>query len=232
MDHEPPSRGRTKTARAPSGLSDAALALRGRLARISGERGAGPDKALGQEIARDGDAEAVAALIELLADRAAESSAIKALYECGYLAPELLVPHADTFLALLRHKRNRLVWGGAIAVACVARAAPDVIWPRREEVIAAFEPGTVITRDGVVHALAAVAASAPTRARALAPWFAEILCDCPPRDMVSYAERVMPALAPDASAEVGAILAGRQGEVTTKTASRKLARLLKRHGEG
>lgn len=174
--------------------SPAARALYARLSCGLGRRDAVPDVELGQDVARRGDAGDVAALVELLEEPAAASPAIKALYECGYRSSALLVPHAGVFLELLAHRKNRLVWGAMIALWCVARADAAVLWPRRAQVMQAFEQGSVITRDAAVKTLAAVACSSSGKKRVLSPWLLQALDSGRDSDLASWLEDVWPAL--------------------------------------
>jgi len=202
------------------------------LAGARGRRDERPNVELGQALARAEDAAGVAALVELLDDPSTSSDAVKALYECGYLAPELLVPHADALFGLLGHRKNRLVWGGMIGVWCVAKAAPDAVWARRDEVWAAFDAGTAITRDAAIHALATVAGSSPGRARELTARLLDALESCRPKNLCSWAERILPGLTPGGRSRCVTLLASRADEVTTRTSRRRLDRLLESYAGG
>jgi HEAT repeat protein len=200
--------------------------LRARLAASQGVRGTQPDIELGQALAKRKDAASVAGLVGLLDDRKASSSALKALFECGYLAPVLLVPHAAAFFDLLQSKNNRLVWGGAIALSCVAEADGAAIWPRRKELMAIFGRGSVITRDAVVRALARTAASSPSREREIAPWLLRALQDVRPVNLPRWAEDILPVLSPPHAAQARTIVTGRLGELKS-SAQRRLRPLLR-----
>ena len=57
-----------------------------------------------------------------------QSDCLKVLYELGYLAPELIADYADDFLKLLKHRNNRMVWGGMIALSTIATLKADEIF--------------------------------------------------------------------------------------------------------
>jgi len=198
-----------------------------RLACGLGRRGSATDVELGREIAASGDARAVATLVELLEDPAASSSAIKTLYECGYRAPDLLVPHAGSFFDLLGHRKNRLVWGAMIALMCVARSRPDLVWERRQEVMDAFAAGTVITQDAAVMAFSEVARPSPARQRELAPWFAHALGTCRPKDIAGWAAPILPALQGNAQKRVAEVVTARLEEIPSPSALKKVGCLLR-----
>jgi len=200
--------------------------VRSRLGFAQGRRDTEPDLALGQDLARRQDAASVGALVSLLSDRAAASGAIKAIYECGYLAPDLLAPHAAVLLGLLASRNNRMVWGGAIALSCVAAAAPDAVWPRRAELMALFPDGSVITRDHVVRAMAHLARSSPARERALAPWLLLALEEVRPVNLPRWAEDVVPVLSGRNRAKAMALVEGRLAELS-KGAQQRVRRLLR-----
>jgi hypothetical protein len=203
--------------------------VRARLAVGLGVRNTEPDIALGRDLAAHKDVASVAALIELLRDRKTASSAIKALYECGYLAPELLVAHVDVFFDLLRSKNNRLVWGGAIALSCVAKADGSATWPRRQELMAIFERGTVITRDAVVRALALTAASSAARERELGPWLLEALSSVRPVNLPRWAEDILGALSARSRAQGRAVVERRLVELKP-SAQQRVKKLLRAQG--
>ena len=84
-----------------------------RLAFALGRRDDVPNQELAKELAV---ARAVDGVRELVAnlqhpDRNIQSDCIKVLYEIGYIAPELIAEYVEEFLALLKSKNNRLVWG-------------------------------------------------------------------------------------------------------------------------
>lgn len=206
--------------------ADLREALLLRLAPGQGRRDTAPDIEVGQDIAKRKDAASVEALVGLLTDRRAGSSALKALYECGYLAPELLAPHAETFLALLDHKNNRFVWGGAIALSCIAKVAPGAVWAGREKLQKLFPGGSVITRDAVVRALSLVAASTAARERALAPWLLQALVDVRPVNLPRWAEDILPVLSGTYRLQARATVEDRLGELSA-SAQQRVKRLLR-----
>lgn len=202
-----------------------AAALYRKLGCGLGRRDETPNVAVGQEMAARKDAPGVAALVELLADPSADSDAVKALYECGYQAPDLLIPHAEVFLDLLAHKKNRLVWGGMIALMCIAPHAPDALWKRHREILDAFESGTVITQDAALRALAALARSSPARKRTLSAFLLQALQSCRDKDLARRYEVIAPALVRSDLAEARKDAASRVGALN-RTAQRKLEKLL------
>lgn len=208
-------------------LSPRAALVYPRLGAVLGVRDTKADIALGQDIAARGAADELAGLVELLDEPAVASSAIKAIYECGYLAPTLLAPHLPRFRALLDSRNNRMVWGGMIAIWCVARAEPEAVWAHREHLEAALRNGTVITQMSAVQALCAVAASDTAKAGALQAWFEEVLETIGSKQLLGAAELILP-VATERKHLVGSLL-DRGDELTTTAARKRLQRLLRRY---
>jgi hypothetical protein len=197
-------------------------------ARLScglGRRDEKPNVEVGRDIAQRRDKKAVASLVELLNDKDASSSAIKALYECGYLAPDLLVPHASIFLDTLRSRKNRLVWGAMIGLQCIAKTKPEVIWPHRAKVMDAFRKGSIITREVAVKALAAVTASSPVRRRELSPWLLEALRQARPQDLHGWLTHILPSLSKEYFQEARIIAEVRLGQLSI-SARKKVEELI------
>ena len=207
--------------------SPAAAMVYPRLGSSLGRRDTKPDIALGRDIAARGAADELGGLVELLEEPAAASSAIKAIYECGYLAPELLVPHLPRFRALLDAGNNRMVWGGMIAISCVAKADPVAVWAHRERLELALRNGTVITQMSAVHALSAVAGSDPAKAESLQEWFEEAIETLDAKQLVGAAEQILPVAAE--REHLVSSLIERGDELATATARKRLERLVKRH---
>ncbi len=207
--------------------SAAAAAVYARLGSVLGVRHTKADIALGQDIAARGAGHELDGLVELLDEPDVASSAIKAIYECGYLAPELLVPHLPVFRALLDASNNRMVWGGMIAISCVAKADPQAVWAHRERIELALRNGTVITQMSAVHALTAVAASDPVKAEQLQDWFEEAFESLDAKQLLGAAELILPVAAERRF--LVSCLIERGDELATATARKRLQRMLKRY---
>jgi len=201
-----------------------------RLGAVLGVRDTKADIALGRDIAARGADDEIAGLVELLDDQEVASSAIKAIYECGYLAPELLVPHLERFRALMDCGNNRLVWGGTVAVWCVATAAPERVWPHRERLERCLRIGTVITQMSAVQALTTVASSDPAKADELEEWFEEVLETIGPRQLIKCGELIVPVARPEYREHLLGILVGRGDELPSAAARKRLQKLVRKCG--
>ncbi|RME86552.1 MAG: hypothetical protein D6770_11610 [Anaerolineae bacterium] len=167
-----------------------------RLASALGRRDDVPNQELAREVAAARDEEAVRELVVHLndRDRNIQSDCIKVLYEIGYLAPELIADYADEFLALLRSRNNRLVWGGMIALSTIAALKAPFLYAHREEIMRAIEQGSVITQDRGIKALALVAAQRAEYREALFPYLLKHLATSRPKDVPQRAEAILSAV--------------------------------------
>jgi hypothetical protein len=194
--------------------------LFGQLSCGLGRRDEKPNVAVGKRLAADGDAEGVAALVRLLDDPDAAASAVKAIYECGYEAPELLAPHVDELFLLLTRTNNRLVWGGMIAIWCAAKADPDAVWERQCGIIRAFDGGTVITRECAIRAYATAGATSAGRRREATRWLIPRFRECRTKDTASWLEAIFPALTERGREEARKIVDDRLADLSSAARNR------------
>lgn len=168
----------------------------GKLASSQGHRDDVPNQELAKELVETKDKAAILELVENLdsKDRKVQSDCIKVLYEIGYLEPELLGEYADQFLALLKSKNNRMVWGGVIALSTIADLQADTLFVHRDEIQHAIESGSVITVDRGIKTLSIVASKSPEYNADLFPYLLEHLATCRPKDVPAHAESVLVAV--------------------------------------
>jgi hypothetical protein len=145
------------------------------------------------------------------------------LYEIGYLAPDLIADYVDRFLALLRHKNNRMVWGSMIALGAIAGLKPTEIWNDVDALIAAVENGSVITVVWGVKTLSIVASTGEARRERLFPILMKVLKGCVTRDVPVHAESILRTVDATNKAEFLAVLESRKADMTAS----QLARLRK-----
>jgi len=158
-----------------------------------------PNQELAKKLADDQDHAGVRVLVDHLAseDPAIQSDCIKTLYEIGYLDPALIDGYWEAFLALLESKNNRMVWGGMTALATIASLRADDLFPRVKRIQDAVDWGSVITQDGGIKVLAAIAAQRADARQALLPTLLDFLQSCRPKDLPRQAEAVEPAVDDD-----------------------------------
>lgn len=187
-----------------------------RIAYFQGRRDEGPNQELARELVDARDVEGIREIADNLGHENpnVESDCVKVLYEIGYLSPDLIAGYVDRFLALLRHKNNRMVWGGMIALATIAELRPAQIWNDVDAVIDAVNYGTVITEVWGIKTLARVAAANEAYGPRLFPLLMNYLKVCLPRDVPMHAESVLPAVDAGHKDEYLAVLEARKPEMT------------------
>jgi hypothetical protein len=123
-----------------------------------------------------------------------QSDCLKVLYELGYLAPELIAEYVDDFIRLLKHRNNRMVWGGMIALSTIASLQADKIFPHVDEIKKTMEAGSTITNDAGIKTLTAVAARKDEYRTRIVPYLLGRLDNSRPVDAPRYAENILIAI--------------------------------------
>jgi len=126
-----------------------------KLATSLGRRDEVPNVELAKEIVASGSNKAITELVDNLKnkDKNIQADCLKALYETGYLKPELIASYAPEFIALLDNKSNRIVWGAMIAIDTITPENPKAVFGALAKIIAKSDAGTVITKDHAVDIL-------------------------------------------------------------------------------
>ena len=149
-----------------------------------------------------------------------QSDCLKVLYELGYLAPELIADYVEDFLKLLRHRNNRMVWGGMIALSTVANFKAAEIFPHIDEIVQVMKNGSVITMDNGVKTLALVASQKDEYRKAIFPYLLDHLKTCRPKEVPQHAEKSLPAVTADNKSDFIRVLEKRLEEMTASQAAR------------
>ncbi len=167
-----------------------------RLASSVGRRDEVPNQELARDLAARKDKAGIREIAENLwsRDKNIQADCIKVLYEVGYIEPKLIGDYAEEFVKLLRSKNNRLVWGGMIALAQVAKANPDKVFQYLEEIKRAKETGSVITVDNAVAALAWTGSANARYNKAIFPYLLKHLSSCRPKEVPQHSEKTLPAV--------------------------------------
>jgi hypothetical protein len=167
-----------------------------RLASALNRRDEVPNQELARDLAAKKDKAGIRAVAENLwnKDKAIQADCIKILYEIGSIEPKLIAPFAGDLAKLLKSKNNRLVWGGMTALAAIAKADPDAVFPHLDAIKKAKETGSVITVDNSISALANTAAGNKKYSEAIFPFLLKHLSTCRPKEVPQHAERTLPAV--------------------------------------
>jgi hypothetical protein len=181
-----------------------------------------PNQELAQELAETRSQADIREVAEGLWNREPniQSDCLKVLYELGYLAPELVAEYAGDFLKLLKHRSNRMVWGGMIALSAVADLKAAEIFPHVDEIIQTMRKGSVITMDNGIKTLALVASQKEEYRKAIFPYLLDHLKTCRPKEVPQHAEKSLPAVTADNAAGFIRVLEKRCEDMTASQAVR------------
>ena len=184
-----------------------------------------PNQQLAKELAETENKAGIKEIAENLhhKNKSVQSDCLKVLYETGYLKPDLIADYVNDFLALLKSKNNRMVWGAMIALATIADKKPNEIHTQLNTLTTAINNGTLITIVWGVKALAKVAAANKTYKQKIFPLLMAQLKKCIPRDVPMHAESILPAIDTENKQEFLNTLEIRKPEMTPA----QLARLKK-----
>jgi hypothetical protein len=155
-----------------------------------------PNQELARELAAAKDRADIREIAENLWNKEPniQSDCLKVLYELGYLAPELIAEYVDDFLKLLKHRNNRMVWGGMISLSTIASLQADKIFPHVDEIKKTMEAGSIITNDAGIKTLTEVAARKDGYRARIVPYLLTRLANSRPVDAPRYAENILVAI--------------------------------------
>jgi len=201
------------------------LSVLHRIAFFQNRRDEVPNQLLAKELAEKENKVGIKEIAENLRNKNqnVQSDCLKVLYEIGYLKPVLIADYTQNFLALLKSKNNRMVWGAMIALATIADKKPKEIYARLSDVTDAMDKGTLITVVWGTKVLAKVAAADKTYKQKIFPLLTAQLKKCLPRDVPMHSESILPAIDAENKQEFLRIIDERKPEMTAS----QLARLKK-----
>ena len=155
-----------------------------------------PNQELARDLAARNDKAGIREIAENLwnKDKNIQADCIKVLYEIGYLEPKLIADYTEDFVRCLKSKNNRLVWGGMIALAEVAKTDPGAVFKHLDKIQKAKETGSVITVDNAISTLAYTAAANDKYNKDIFPYMLKHLAGCRPKEVPQHAEKTMPAV--------------------------------------
>jgi len=201
------------------------MSVLGKIAHFQDRRDEVPNQEVARELAQTRSLADIREIAENLWNKEPniQSDCLKVLYELGYLVPELIADYLDDFLKLLKHRNNRMVWGGMIALSTIAGLQADRIFPHVDEIQKTMEAGSVITNDAGIKALTEVAARKDEYRARIVPYLLERLSNSRPVDAPRYAEIILAAIGTADKAEFVKILEKRMEAASGS----RLARLKK-----
>lgn len=200
------------------------MSVLGKIAHFQDRRDEVPNQEVARELAQTRSLADIREIAENLWNKEPniQSDCLKVLYELGYLVPELIADYLDDFLKLLKHRNNRMVWGGMIALSTIAGLQADRIFPHVDEIQKTMEAGSVITNDAGIKTLTEVAARKDEYRARIVPYLLERLSNSRPVDAPRYAEIILAAIGTADKAEFVKILEKRMEAASGS----RLARLM------
>jgi hypothetical protein len=190
-----------------------------------------PNVELAEALVAKPDKKAIADLADALSIGAVavQNDAIKVLYEIGERAPELVAPHTGAFLALLKSKNNRNVWGAMSAIDTIAGVRAKDIAAHLKDILAAADKGSVIAKDKAMSTLAKLAQAGEAKAM---PALLERLADAAPNQFPMYAELAATAVTPAHKAKLVGILEARLKTIDAAAKKARVEKVLRRLAKG
>ena len=187
-----------------------------------------PNIELAERLAKSQNAAAISEIASgLTMDKATANDCIKILYEIGERNPQLILPHAEVFLDLLKSKNNRLVWGAMTALGQITALCPEKVFARFEDVYSAFETGSVITADHSMTVFASLCRANQAYEQKILPILTNHFESCRAKEIPQHFERVSECITPDNAALFQAAIQKRYGEMS-KSQQARVNKVLKR----
>ncbi len=207
------------------------MSILNRLSSAIGATGNQNEIELAKEIAETENHDYVRELIDNLKnkDKKVQSECIKALYETGYIKPELIAGFPAEFLSLLSSKNNRLVWGGMIALMTISHLAHKEIFASLELISTTIEKGSVITIDAGIGILANLNVHTEYT-NAVEPLLTEQLWKCPIKQLPQYMEKCLVCIREENKSIYADIISKRLPECERESQAKRLNKLLKKIG--
>lgn len=193
-----------------------------KLATALSERSEVPNQLLARELVQKKDQMGIRELAENLWNKNGNiaSDCIKTLYEIGYLQPELIASFVNDFLKLIKSRKNRLVWGGMLALSTIAALKPAEIFDQVELLIKVTCEGSVITVDNGVKVLATVGGCKAEYNQVIFPFLLEHFKTCRSKEVPQHAESSLTAVNKDNKKQFIDILNQRMEGLTASQAVR------------
>jgi hypothetical protein len=198
------------------------MSIMNKIAFYQNRRDEVPNQELAQALAQTRNQAGIQEIAEGLWNKESniQSDCLKVLYELGYLAPELIAEYVDDFIKLLKHKNNRMVWGGMIALSTVADLKTAEIFPHVDEIVQVMEKGSVITMDNGIKVLALVASQKDEYRKVIFPILLGHLKTCRPKEVPQHAEKSLPAITAGNKSDFIQVLEMRLEDMTASQTAR------------
>lgn len=198
-----------------------------------GRRDEVPNQQLAQKIVDSNDVKAVEELVCLLQDskQAIQNDCIKVLYEIGERNPKMISPFHQEFLAQLKSKNNRIVWGTMTALSIIAQEEPVEIFKNLSAIMQAADAGSVIAKDHAAKILTTLSKHKKYRNVTL-PVLIDFINSAPENQFPTYAENAMPVIEGEYKLVLLQVLESRINKMKTPTKIVRVEKLMKKLSAG
>lgn len=199
------------------------------LASSLGRRDEVPNQELAAKIVSSKNKAGITELVENLGAKSKDiqNDCIKVLYEIGALDPKLIAEYGPVFLDLLKHKNNRLQWGGMAALDTIVSEKPDFIHQSVPAILDATFKGSVITMDGAVNIFIKLCGIPDFAENAFAVLL-EVMQKAPTNQLPMYAERAMPVITKTNKERFVSLLSGRLNEIEKESKRKRVEKVIQR----
>jgi len=203
------------------------MGIIGKLATSLGRKDEEPNVLLAGEIAERRDAAAISELIGLLEhkDAGIRGDAVKTLYEIGALNPALIAEYRGTFVGLLEHGTNRMVWGAMTALDAIASFDPHAVHGEMPAVLKAADRGSVIAKDRAVSIAIKLYRTEAHSEEAFGQLIG-MLESCPTNQLPMYAENTLPVIREEHKAVFAGTLLSRIGEIDKESKRKRVEKIV------
>ena len=204
------------------------MTILNKLAGALNRRDQVPNIELAMQIASNDDRKAIKELIDNLSNKSSDiqNDCIKVIYEIGERKPSLIIAYTKDFIALLKHRNNRLQWGAMHALDAIVPEDPKLIYSLLPKIMEAAEAGSVITRDHAVNILIKLCSVKQYAANAFT-LLIEQLKNSPTNQLPMYAERAMSVINEKNKALFIKTLKGRLGDIEKDTKRKRVEKIIK-----
>ena len=188
-----------------------------------------PNQELAAKIASSKDKAAIKELVANLQSKSKDiqNDCIKVLYEIGAVEPKLIAEYASTFLELLKHKNNRLQWGGMAALDSMVLENPIFIYESIPAILDAVSKGSVITMDGAVNVLIKLC-GIPAFKENVFVFLIELIQKSPTNQLPMYAERAMSIITTENKMQFVSVLSGRLHEIEKESKRKRVEKIIQK----
>ena len=187
-----------------------------KLAYSLGRNDEEPNIELAKELAKTKNNKGIKEIVDGLSNPKEQiaNDCIKVLYEIAGISPPLVSEYSGNFIALLKSRNNRLVWGSMTALSKIAFLNAEDVFKNFDIIFNAYEKGSTITRDNSISVFAELAKAGKKYEDKVYPIIIKHLEKCRPKEVGQHAERAFVCINKNNSQKFREVLLKRRGSLT------------------